>query len=448
MRITIMTVGSRGDVEPCLALALGLKQAGYDVTLATGPNFQSLIIGHGIRFALLRWDALDLFQSQEGQRELEGNRLSSLWHTPPMERARWQRVLDDVWLAAQDTDLLIYHPYVQGAYDAVEKLQIPALLWAYTPTFTPSRYFPSPFVPYQYLKLGGMVNVVTHRALLLFLFKKLMAMRNRWRTRTLGLPPRSWFASDYHRHGRPVPVLYAFSRHVVAPPPDWRGPFEVTGYWPYENWPGWQPPADLVDFLRAGSPPVYVGFGSMVSADPGRVRDIVLEALRQTGQRGILSPGWGGLAQANSSDSVFYLGETPHSWLFPQVAAVVHHGGMGTTAAGLRAGKPTIICPYSFDQPYWGKVVWELGVGPRPVPQAKLSVRRLTDAIRAATSDEALRQRVALLGAKIRSENGVARAIECIERYLAKPRGPGRALDAGLSNGSLRGKTWAGANSC
>ncbi len=420
MRITILTIGSRGDVDPCLALALGLKQAGYDVTLGTGPTFETLITSRGIRFSPIRWDTYDILHTEEGQREIAGYRLSDLWYTPPTALARWPGVMEDVYQAARDADLMIYHPYVQGAYDVTEKLRIPAILWGYSPQFTPTGQFPSPYVPYPQLKLGRWINRLTHSAMCFILFKKLIGVRNRWRKERLGLPPRPWYASDFHRNGRPLPVLYAFSRHVIAPPPDWRGPFEVTGYWPYEDWPGWQPPADLVDFLQAGPPPVYVCFGSMVSADPARVSEIVLQALQQTGQRGILSAGWGGLSHRDGGDKVFYLGEAPYRWLFPQVAAVVHHGGAGTTAAALRAGKPTIICPYSFDQPFWGQVVWQLGVGPRPIPQAKLSVQRLADAIRTATSDEALRQRVALLGAKIRSEDGVARAVEVIRSYLSK----------------------------
>jgi sterol 3beta-glucosyltransferase len=448
MRITILTIGSRGDAEPCLALALGLKQAGHEVTLATGPNFETLVRGRGLGFAPLHWDSYEVFRTDEGRRDLSGNRLSSLWQTPPAELARWRRVMDDAVAAARGADALVYHPYVQGAYDAAEKLRIPAILFAFAPQFTPTAQFPSPYVPFPYLRLGGVVNRLTHSALRFCLFKKFTAVRNRWRVEALGLPPRPWYASDFYRDGRPLPLLYPFSRRVIPPPRDWHGPVEVTGYWWYDNSPGWRPPGDLAAFLEAGPPPVYVGFGSMVSVDPARVTETVLAALRQSGRRGILSAGWGGLARADGGPGVFYLDEASHTWLFPRVAAVVHHGGAGTTAAGLRAGRPTIVCPYSFDQPFWGKVVWQLGAGPRPVPQARLSADRLAAAIRVATTDEGMRQRAKEVGEKIRSEDGVARAVELIERYLSKPAGPGHARQARNGATPLRDRTWAGASGC
>lgn len=159
----------------------------------------------------------------------------------------------------------------------------------------------------------------------------------------------------------------------------------------------------------AGPPPVYVGFGSMGSRNPEETADLILDALARAGQRGIIHAGWGGLRRVDLPDSVLMVDGVPFSWLFPRVAAVVHHGGAGTTSAGLRAGGPSVVVPFFGDQPFWGQRVADLGAGPAPIPRKKLTAERLAEAIRAAVTDEAMRQRAADLGAKIQAEDGIAR---------------------------------------
>jgi sterol 3beta-glucosyltransferase len=195
----------------------------------------------------------------------------------------------------------------------------------------------------------------------------------------------------------------------------------VTGYWFLDRKTDWQPPAELVRFLEAGTPPVYVGFGSMSGTKAQERAKIVLEALDQTGQRGLLASGWGGLQAADLPDSVFMLEQVPHDWLFPQVSAVVHHGGAGTTAAGLRAGKPTLIVPFIADQPFWGKVVDEAGLGPQPIPQKKLTATTLSAAIRQMVSEDDMRRRAEAVGEKIRAEDGIGSAVQLISREVGQP---------------------------
>ncbi len=418
MKIVLLTVGTRGDVEPHLALALGLQRSGYDVTLAAGTNFESFVTSRGVRFAPLRADFHAFFRSAEGKALLARGAGMSLRGLPRQAWGLHERLMEDAWEAIRGADAVIYHPRVLGAFDAAEKLQIPAVLAAYLPQLSPTREFPFPLFPH--LRLGGFVNRLSFSAGHL-VHLPFLGMRNRWRARALGLPPRPWYASDYRRRGRPLPVLYHYSRHVVPPPADWRGPAVVTGYWFLPPPAGWRPPAELVAFLQAGPPPVFVGFGSMIGQDPGRLTRTVLAALQQSGQRGILIAGWGGMAAGSLPETVFAAEEIPYEWLFPQVAAVVHHGGTGTTGLGLRAGKPTVICPYFNDQPFWGKVVHDLGAGPAPIPQQELSAERLAEAIRTAATDARMRQRAAALGEKIRSEDGVARAVEAISCLLSAP---------------------------
>jgi sterol 3beta-glucosyltransferase len=240
-----------------------------------------------------------------------------------------------------------------------------------------------------------------------------------WRRESLRLPSRPALSGDLEQtDGSPVPVLLGFSTQVVPRPSDWPPTVTVTGYWFLEEAVDWQPPAELLHFLEEGPQPVFIGFGSMAGRDPERLGRTVLDALRDSGERGIIVTGWGGTRLAGTPPGVFVLESAPYEWLLPRVKAVVHHGGAGTTAAGLRAGRPSVVCPFVADQPFWGARVAALGVGPEPIPQRKLTAGNLADAIRTAATDPAMRERAARLGERIRAEDGVGNAVAAIEGVL------------------------------
>jgi sterol 3beta-glucosyltransferase len=232
----------------------------------------------------------------------------------------------------------------------------------------------------------------------------------------LGLPKPPFWGPFRDLARRQTPTLYGYSTHVLPRPQDWNAQIHITGYWFLDEGEGWQPPADLVAFLDAGDPPVYIGFGSMGSRNPEEAGRIALDALARSGQRGIIAAGWGGLKTGDLPESVHLISALPHSWLFPRMAAVVHHGGAGTTAAGLRAGVPSIITPFGMDQPFWGRRVAELGVGPQPIPRKKLTAERLAAAITEATTNPTMRRRAAALGEAIRSEDGIGNAVAMVAR--------------------------------
>jgi UDP:flavonoid glycosyltransferase YjiC (YdhE family) len=209
-----------------------------------------------------------------------------------------------------------------------------------------------------------------------------------------------------------MPILYGFSPSVIPAPSDWNGNTHITGYWFVDETDAWQPPTALLDFLQSGSPPVYVGFGSMSNRNPEQTADLVIQALTLTGQRAILLSGWGGLQKTKIPDSIFMIDSVPHSWLFPRMSAVIHHGGASTTAAGLKAGIPSVIIPFFGDQPFWGQRVAELGVGAKPIPRKGLTAERLANAIHEVITNENIRQRAAKLGEQIQAENGIESAVE------------------------------------
>lgn len=418
MRILITTFGTRGDIQPYIALGQGLLAAGHQVAIATAEGYRPLVEAYGVPYAFMSNEVFQLTQDALTRVNGLGGAIQTARRMAPAIR----RSLDDEWAAAQafQPDLIVYHPKCLGSAQVAEKLDVPAILSLPLPFFTPTSAFPIPFL--SQLALGGRVNRFSYR------FQRIAALMwggtvNDFRRKSLGLPPISRFADALNRvDGTPTPILYPFSRFVVPVPNDYPPHVHVTGYWFLDHTADWRPDPALVRFLEAGPPPVYVGFGSMVGGRKAKERaSLVLAALARSGQRGILASGWGGIAAARLPDDVFMVDSIPHDWLFPRVGAVVHHGGAGTTAAGLRAGKPTLICPFLADQPFWGKIVHRLGAGPRPMPLAQLTVDQLADGISQLVEDPSFRVRATAIGERIRSEDGVARAVEIIVQLASAP---------------------------
>jgi UDP:flavonoid glycosyltransferase YjiC (YdhE family) len=414
MHVTILAYGSRGDVQPYVALGSGLQRGGHTVRLAAPERFGPFVTGYGLEFFPLPGDPTQLMQRmvEEGGANLLRVAPVIFDYALPLG----VQVMVGARRACQGTDAIV-HSFLMtvAGHEAAVQLGVPdfsALVFA---IFARTAAFPNGAFPE--LPLGGVYNRWTHDV-----FTQLFWRGNRlayaWmRRKHADLPPLSTWAFDA-RNERPTPILYGFSPQVIPKPPDWGEDVHVTGYWFLDGASDWRPPVDLVDFLETGPPPVYVGFGSVITREARRLTETALEALARTGRRGLLLTGWGGLVEADLPEHVFAIDFAPFDWLFPRMAVLVHHGGMGTTAAGLRAGVPAVAVPFTADQPFWGRRLYQLGAGPRPIPRRKLTVERLAKAIRAAMSDRAMREQAAWLGERIRAEDGVGRAIEIIRRYL------------------------------
>lgn len=410
MRVALLTAGTRGDVEPFVALGAGLAAAGHRVVLAAPANSAALAAGRGVEFAPLRADFQALMESDEA-RAMLANPLRAVRSWRGLVAPMMRGILDDAWAAAQGAEVVVFHPKVLGGADIAERLGAAAWLASPVPLLAATRAFPAPGVATR--SLGGALNRLSYAAARGAALPFAGLLR-RWRRDTLGLSAGPRFPHPFRRDGAALPLLYAFSRHVVPPPPDWGPAVHVTGYWWLREESDWTPPPALARFLAAGPPPVYVGFGSIAGTEPAATTRATLEAIRRSGQRAVLAAGWGGLVPDRVPETVYLLDAAPHAWLFPRMAAVVHHGGAGTTAAGLRAGVPTVVCPFFGDQPFWGARVHALGAGPAPVPQRGLTPDRLADAIRAAVSDEAMRRRAVAIARAMRDERGVERAVELV----------------------------------
>lgn len=381
--------------------------------MCTPTGFRATVERHGVPYAhmdnavLERTEAILSAASRREQRRLfEG--------FGAIVRAG----LEDEWRAAQELrpDVLLHHSKALGSHHIAEKLGVAEILAMPIP-LTRTRAFPVPLLPFR--TLGAWGNALSYE--LVALGNALWAgATNDFRTKTLGLDALPRFADPMRmRDGSPVPALYAVSEEVLPRPEDWPESAHMTGGWFLDEADGWAPSAPLLAFLEAGPAPLYVGFGSMGAARAEERAKVVLQALELAGERAVLATGWGGLKATAAPPHVFVVDNVPHDWLFPRVKAVVHHGGAGTTMAGLRWGKPTVICPFLGDQPFWGHVVHRAGLGSAPVPQAKLTPERLVSAIRDALRPNVVERSVAV-GARIRSEQGAHRAAETLENEVAR----------------------------
>jgi sterol 3beta-glucosyltransferase len=397
--VTILAAGTRGDVQPYVALALGLQDQGHEVTLAANAEMRALVAAYGVPFHPLSADFLAYAETSEGRKALNGRPLAATRRLKTATAPMIRRMLDDAWDAAQDTDAIVYHPKTLAGPHLAERLGVPAVVGGAVPMLSPTTAFPVPGIKPRTLgRLGNKLSwklagaaANTYRSVV-----------DEWRREVLDLPAAPHGTRDVAPDGTPLLKLYAYSEHVLARPADWGADTVVTGYWTLPAPPGWEPDSALTSFLAAGPPPVYVGFGSMPQDDPRAIAEQVAAGLRKAGRRGIVA----GLPV--TGDDMLEIRDVPHAWLFERVSAVVHHGGAGTTGAGLRAGRPTVIFPQAVDQPFWARAVHAIGASPPPL-------KRLDDLPAAL---EAARP-VPELAQAIRSEDGVQNAARRIAPAFA-----------------------------
>lgn len=419
MRIDILAIGSRGDVQPFVALGCGLQSAGHQVRIVTLEGFEELVRSHGLDHLSIAGRLRDIAQSDAGREWVErrANTTGFLSGFVRVAASLIEAGVGSYWTACQDVEVLIVSGMglLVGLHIA-DRLKVPLI-----------RVQLSPFVRTHY-DLAGNKNLLTivrgewtaflHAAFRLVVWNKLREVTNATRRSILSLPPLPSFIEPVSAMNRQRQlVLDAYSPTVVPRPLDWGNWIQVTGYWFLESSSGWMPRTDLKDFLESGPPPVFVGFGSTPFPEPEASTRVVLRALERVGKRGVIVSGGSGLTMGRLTDDVISVESVPHSWLFSRVTAAVHHGGAGVTGAALCAGLPSVVVPIFADQPFWGGRVFHLGAGPRPIPARQLSEEALVDAIRATASAE-MRGRAGALGRQIRAEDGVERAVTVIHKYL------------------------------
>ncbi|WP_223165483.1 glycosyltransferase [Lentzea indica] len=410
MKALLVTHGTRGDVQPLLALAVELRAAGHEAVLAAPESFAAAAAEHAVPFAPLDEGPNRLLNEPLLKEAIEGGYRGVRGKITAIRTVRRIKplmadVLRDTGRIAREVrpDVVVHTPSVPAQH-AAEMLGVPAVLATLQPGWVPTALFPCPMVPLP--KLPRMFNRATYLVVRATL-RAYSGIVNSWRTNDLGLPG--------GRGPAPALVLQAFSGRVTPVDPAWPETVRTTGFWYLPRSDSWSPDPALKEFVENGPTPIYVGFGSMAGRDAQRTGEIVAQTVRAAGVRAVVATGWGGLA-ADTSDELFVVDQVPHDWLFGRVTAVVHHGGGGTTAAALAAGTPQVICPFVADQPHWARRMQAIGVAPDPVPHKGLAADALASAITKAVE---MRARALEVGAGIQAENGVRAAVTAVEAHLS-----------------------------
>ncbi|CAA7390680.1 unnamed protein product [Spirodela intermedia] len=419
LQIVMLIVGTRGDVQPFIAIGKRLQDYGHRVRLATHANFKEFVLTAGLEFYPLGGDPVVLAEYMVKNKGFLPSAPSEI----PVQRKQMKNIIFSLLAACKDPDdsgipfkpdAIIANPPAYGHTHVAEALKIPIHIF-FTMPWTPTAQFPHPLSRVK--QQAG--YRLSYQVVDSMIWLGIRDMINDFRKKKLKLRPVTYLSGSQGSTSD-IPTGYIWSPHLVPKPKDWGPKIDVVGFCFLDLASNYEPPESLVKWLEAGEKPIYIGFGSLPVQEPQKMTNIIVEALEKTQQRGIINKGWGGLGDlAEPKDFVYLLDNCPHDWLFSHCKAVVHHGGAGTTAAGLKAACPTTIVPFFGDQPFWGEQVHARGVGPSPIPVDQFSLPKLIDAINYML-DSKVKERAVELAKAMASEDGVKGAVMAFFKHLPK----------------------------
>lgn len=407
-------IGSTGDVRPYILLGRELKQRGHTITLASFQPFEDMVRAEGLAFFALSGDVVSMMNSIMKPGVVG---ISYIREMEKVIRTIAPSLLNDLLRAGENADAMICTFFGSAFYSVAEKYHIPCIQTHYFP-MDPNPAAPISSAPM--LHLGKVWNRLSYKIgyLLISLLEK--RYLTSWRKENGMELRRLHTRPDYHINGHTVPVIYAVSHTMLPRPRGWGANIHISGSWFDEKVSTWTPPQELLDFLNQGEKPIYIGFGSMVSGDMNETFQKVLAAVDEAGVRAVISTGWCNDALSLRGSKNVYMAEfVPHDWLFPHVAAAVHHGGVGTTASSLRYGLPTLVIPFGGDQPFWGSRVFAMGCGPRPLSRSRLTVNSLAQRLKQLTTTESYHIAAEEISLYMRAEDGIRRAADLVEQEIA-----------------------------
>ncbi|KAF3452428.1 hypothetical protein FNV43_RR02861 [Rhamnella rubrinervis] len=420
LQIVMLIVGTRGDVQPFVAIGKRLQEYGHRVRLATHANFKDFVQTAGLEFFPLGGDPKVL----AGYMVKHKGFLPSGPSEIPIQRNQIKEIIFSLLPACQEpdpeskiqfkADAIIANPPAYGHTHVAEALKVPLHIF-FTMPWTPTSEFPHPLSRVKQ-QIGYRLSYQIVDALIWLGIRDII---NDFRKKKLKLRRMTYIGGSYSS-SPDVPYGYIWSPHLVPKPKDWGPKIDVVGFCFLDLASNYEPPDSLVKWLEEGEKPIYIGFGSLPVQEPEKMTNIIVQALEITGQRGIINKGWGGLGNLKEPKKfVYLLDNCPHDWLFLHCSAVVHHGGAGTTAAGLKAACPTAIVPFFGDQPFWGERVHARGVGPAPIPVDEFTLEKLVDAIRFML-DPQVKERALQLSKAMENEDGVTGAVRAFYKHFPR----------------------------
>lgn len=414
MRISMVAIGSTGDVRPYVLLGKELKKRGHEVTIVCFDMTEKMVTEAGLNFAPLAGSVKDIFMAVMTPGTNGFTFLPKFKNALLDDLPQFLHTLEE---GCKDAEAIICTFFGSVVYSIAEKHNIPCIQTHYF-LMDYNDMFPITTAPG--LKMGKAWNKVSYKMGYALINTLEWHYLSDWRSEEGMKSKKISMSPDYYINGHKIPVLYAISPLLVPRAPEWDEHIHMTGFWTDPEPCEYEPEPSLVRFLEEGEKPVYIGFGSMVSSDMGQTLDIVLKAVAASGVRAIIGRGWGGgaLDAALSNPNVYVADYIPHDWLFSRVSAVVHHGGAGTTAAGVLACKPTLVVPFGGDQPFWGQRIYDLGIGPKPIKRENLTVEKLADALIKLTHTPRFNVAVSEIGERMKYENGTLLAADIVEREI------------------------------
>ncbi|XP_051121447.1 sterol 3-beta-glucosyltransferase UGT80A2-like isoform X2 [Andrographis paniculata] len=418
LQIVMLIVGTRGDVQPFVAIGKRLQSDGHRVRLATHSNFKEFVRSAGLEFYPLGGDPKVLAAYMVKNKGFLPSGPSEIH----IQRNQIKDIIFSLFPACTNpdpetdipfkVDAIIANPPAYGHTHVAEALNVPIHI-IFTMPWTPTSEFPHPLSRVKQ-SVGYRVSYQIVDSLI---WLGIRDMINEFRKKKLKLRRITYLSGFYSSHPS-VPYAYIWSPHLVPKPKDWGANIDVVGFCFLDLASSYVPPDSLVEWLNKGPKPIYIGFGSLPVEEPEKMTEIIVQALEITGQRGIINKGWGGLGNlAEPKDFVYLLDNCPHDWLFPRCSAVVHHGGAGTTAAGLKAACPTTVVPFFGDQPFWGERVHARGVGPAPIPIDEFSLDKLVSAVRFML-DAKVKEQAEELAKAMENEDGVVGAVQAFYKHF------------------------------
>ncbi len=425
MRISIVTSGSRGDIQPYIALGKGLKASGHEVKIVTNENFEDFVKSHGLDFYPITVDLRDILESEVGMKLLESGysyKFIKMFSSLMSEHIEilFHQLLDSL----EDTEFIIFSAVTFIAYHIAKKKGVKCIA-AYLQPVTPTNEFQSIMFPDK-LNLLPFYNKLSHYVFQQAIWQTIRTTINKLMIEKLE-SEKIPFLGDFNKlytlnqvKKEQLNIVYGYSPYIIPKPLDWSHNIDVTGYWFLNSDKNEKLSPELENFLDTDKKVVYIGFGSMRNRDTNETARVVLNVIKRLDVKAIIMTGWGGFKDLPSDENISVVESVPHDLIFPRMSAVVHHCGAGTTSAGLKAGVPTVPIPFFADQPFWATKLYRLNVASKPIDRKDMNETNLYEALKTTLTDESISKKASYIGKIIRAEDGVKRAVDIINEKILK----------------------------